>query len=211
MMYQTSRLLRHATYWLLAHRRRELHVDQAVAEFRRGVRELEAEIGEVLVGADRERFEKVRKEHIEAGVPAELASRVASLDAHNASLDIVELATKQRARVVDVARVYFEVGARIGLDWLREQVEQLPVDGPWQAVARSGLRDSALRIHRRLAERVLARGERGSAQTRVTTWVESVGEELPHWQRTLADMRTAGAADFATLTVGVETVRKLAD
>jgi glutamate dehydrogenase len=211
MMYQTSRLLRHATYWLLAHRRRELHVDQAVAEFRRGVRELEAEIGAVLVGADRERFEKVRKEHIEAGVPAELASRVASLDAHNASLDIVELATKQRARAVDVARVYFEVGARIGLDWLREQVEQLPVDGPWQAVARSGLRDSALRIHRRLAERVLARGERGSAQTRVTTWVESVGEELPHWQRTLADMRTAGAADFATLTVGVETVRKLAD
>jgi glutamate dehydrogenase len=211
MMYQTSRLLRHVTYWLLAHRRRELHVDQAVAEFRRGVRELEAEIGEVLVGVDRERFEKVRKEHADAGVPAELASRVASLDAHNASLDIVELATKNGGRVVDVARVYFEVGARIGLDWLREQIEQLPVDGPWQAVARSGLRDGALRIHRRLAERVLARGERGSAQVRVTAWVESVGEELTHWQRTLAEMRTAGAADFATLTVGVETVRKLAD
>ncbi len=33
---QTSRLLRHVTQWLLAHRRRELHVDEAVAEFRRG-------------------------------------------------------------------------------------------------------------------------------------------------------------------------------
>jgi NAD-specific glutamate dehydrogenase len=78
-------------------------------------------------------------------------------------------------------------------------------------VARTGLRDNALRIHRRLAERVLSRKERGTAQARVTTWVESLGEELAHWQRTLADMRTAGAADFATLTVGVETVRKLAD
>jgi glutamate dehydrogenase len=165
----------------------------------------------VLVGIDREKFEQVRKEHIDAGAPAELASRVASLDAHNAALDIVELATKFRGRVVDVARVYFEVGARIGLDWLRSQVEQLRVDGPWQAVARTGLRDSALRIHRRLAERVLAREERGTAQARVEAWVSSAGEELAHWQRTLAEMRTAGAADFATLSVGVETVRKLAD
>jgi len=211
MMYQTSRLLRHVTYWLLAHRRRELHVDRAVAEFRRGVRELEAVVGQVLVGLDRERFEAVRKEHVDAGAPAELASRIASLEAHNASLDIVVLATEFKARVVDVARVYYEVGARTGLDWLRQQVEQLPVDGPWQAVARTGLRDNALRIHRRVAERVLARPAHGGAQSRVKEWVDSLGEELAHWQRTLADMRTAGTADFATLTVGVETVRKLAD
>jgi len=211
MMYQTSRLLRHVTHWLLAHRRRQLHIDKAVAEFRRGVRELEAEIGHVLVGVDRERFEKVRKEHVEAGAPAELASRVASLDAHNASLDIVEMANTFGGRVVDVARVYFEVGARTGLDWLRQQIEQLAVDGPWQAVARTGLRDNALRIHRKLTERVLDRKEKGTAPERVTAWVESLGEVLLHWQRTLAEMRTAGAADFATLTVGIETVRKLAD
>ncbi|MBX5462734.1 MAG: NAD-glutamate dehydrogenase [Steroidobacteraceae bacterium] len=211
MMYQTSRLLRHVTHWLLAHRRRELHVDRAVAEFGRGVRALEAEIGHVLSGLDLERFEAVRKEHLDAGAPAELASRIASLDAHNASLDIVELATQANARVVDVAKVYFEVSARTGVDWLRTQVEQLPVDGPWQAVARTGLRDSTLRIRRKLTERVLSRNERGTAQARVAAWLASAGEELTHWQRTLSDMRTAGSADFATLTVGVETVRKLAD
>jgi glutamate dehydrogenase len=215
MMYQTSRLLRHVTHWLLAHRRRELHIDRAVAEFRRGVRELEAELGHVLVGVDRDRFEQVRKQHIDAGAPAELAARIACLDANNAALDIVELANAHDTRVVEAARVYFEVGARTGLDWMRQQVEQLAVDGPWQAVARTGLRDNAMRIHRRLAERVLdlkpPRKERGTAQARVTAWVESLGEELAYWQRTLADMRTAGAADFATLTVGVETVRKLAD
>jgi glutamate dehydrogenase len=211
MMYQTSRLLRHVTHWLLAHRRRELHIDRAVAEFRRGVRELEAQISQVLAGVDRERFETVRKEHLDAGAPAELAARVACLNANNAALDIIELANAFGGRVVEVARVYFEVGARTGLDWLRQQVEQLSVEGPWQAVARTGLRDNALRIHRKLAERVLARRGRGTAEARVTAWVESLGEELAHWQRTLADMRTAGAADFATLTVGVDTVRKLCD
>jgi glutamate dehydrogenase len=118
--------------------------------------------------------------------------------------------------VVETAQVYFEVGARIGIDWLRDQIERLSVEGPWQAIARAGLRDTALRIHRRLAERVLSRKDRGTAQARVTAWVESVGEDLGHWQRTSTEMRgsgqlAAGASDFATLTVGVESVRKLAD
>ncbi len=209
--FQTSRLLRHMTYWLLAHRKRELQVDAAVAEFGKGVRELESGIANVLAGSTRERFEDSRKQHVAAGLPPELATRVASLDAHNAALDVVELSLAHRVSVLEAARIYFEVGSRIGVDWLRDQIERLPVDGPWQATARSGLRDSALRTHRRLAERVLSRKDKGPAQTRVTTWVESIGGELAHWQRTLTDMRAAGSSDFATLTVGVESVRKLAD
>ena len=211
MQYQTSRLLRHMTSWLLTHRKQQLQVDRAVAEFRKGVRQLEADIANILTGTELERFEKTRKQHTEAGVPAELAARVASLESHNAALDIVDLAATHEAGVIEAARVYFDLGTRIGLDWLREQVEQLPVEGPWQAVARSGLRDGALRIHRKLTERVLAADHDGSAASRVTAWVESAGEDLAHWQRMLTDMRSAGASDFATLSVGIEAMRKLAD
>jgi glutamate dehydrogenase len=214
--FQTSRLLRHMTYWLLAQRKRELQVDAAVAEFGSGVRELEAQIGQVLIGPWRERFEENRTQYVTDGLPQELATRVASLEAHNAALDIVELSLKHRVSVVEAAKVYFEVGTRIGIDWLRDQIERLSVDGPWQAIARAGLRDSAMRIHRRLAERVLSRKDRGTSQARVAAWVESIGEDLAHWQRTLTEMRgsgptAGGASDFATLTVGVESVRKLAD
>jgi glutamate dehydrogenase len=211
MMYETSRLLRHVTYWLLAHRRGDLHVARAVAEFRRGTRELEGAIGAVLVGPERAQYEAVRKAHVEAGVPAELAARVASLDAHNATLDIVELASAHRVRVGAAGRTYFEVGARIGLDWLREQIERLPVDGQWQAVARTGLRDSARVIHRKAADAVLALPTGGPAEARVSAWANSAGEDLARWQRTLNDMRAAGTSDFATLSVGIDAVRKLTD
>jgi glutamate dehydrogenase len=208
--FQTSRLLRHATYWLLTSRSRGLQVDAAVGEFRDGVHQLEAEIAQVLTGAELERFEEGRKRYTEAGLPAPLAARITSLEALNAALDIVEIAASHRVRVAEAARVYFEVGTRIGLDWLRARIERLVVDGPWQAIARTGLRDGALRVHRRLTERVLARKDRGSAAARVSAWVESAGKDLAHWQHTLADMRAAGAGDFATLTVGVDSLRKLA-
>lgn len=209
--FETSRLLRHATYRLLNTHKGALHVDAAVKTYRSGVRELEERIGEVLVGSERERYERLLAQHLAEGLPAALAARVAGLEALNSSLDIVELAQAHRVRVNESARIYFEIGAQIGLDWMREQVERLSVEGPWQAIARTGLRDGALRVHRRLAERVLARSGHGGAAERVHAWAAASGEALAHWQRALADMRAAGATDFATLTVGLETVRKLGD
>ncbi|MBV8143870.1 MAG: NAD-glutamate dehydrogenase, partial [Gammaproteobacteria bacterium] len=209
--FQTSRLLRHATYWLLTTRPGGLQVDAAVSEFRNGVQQLEGATPEVLTGAELARFQESRQANLEAGLPAPLAERIASLEALNAALDIVEIAARHRVSVVEAARVYFEVGSRVGCDWLQARIEKLLVEGPWQAVARTGLRDAALRVHRRLAERVLAHAARGSAPVRVTAWIEAGGKELGHWQRTVAEMRAAEASDFATLTVGVEALRKLAN
>ncbi|HYC09086.1 MAG TPA: hypothetical protein VEC10_05565, partial [Steroidobacteraceae bacterium] len=208
--FQTSRLLRHATYWLLTSRGGTLQVDAAVRAFRDGVRQLEAETPAVLTGAELTRFEDGRRHYLEAGLPPALAARIASLEALNAALDIVEVAGRHHVSVAEAAQVYFEVGTRVGCDWLRARIEKLTVEGPWQAIARTGLRDAALRVHRRLAERVLAHKSRGSAPARVTAWLESAGQELAHWQRMVAEMRAAEAGDFATLTVGVEAVRKLA-
>jgi len=208
--FQTSRLLRHATYWLLTSRGGTLQVDAAVRAFRDGVRQLEAQTPAVLTGAELTRFEDGRRHYLEAGLPPALAARIASLEALNAALDIVEVAGRHHVSVAEAAQVYFEVGTRVGCDWLRARIEKLTVEGPWQAIARTGLRDAALRVHRRLAERVLGHKSRGSAPARVTAWLESASQELAHWQRMVAEMRAAEAGDFATLTVGVEAVRKLA-
>ena len=210
VMFETSRLLRHATYWLLA-RRPGLKVDAAVGEFRAGVNEISAQLQPLLCGSWREHFDSAHQQLTESGLPGSVAARVASLEAHNASLDIVEIAATHRTPVAEAARVYFEVGARTGLDWLRGQINQLSVEGPWQATARTGVRDAAMRIHRALAERVLDGARRGTAAERVSAWQATAERKLAHWQRTLAEMRAAGTADFATITVGVESLRKLAE
>jgi NAD-specific glutamate dehydrogenase len=56
-----------------------------------------------------------------------LAERLASLESHNASLDIAEISATHSKTIAETARIYFEVGARVGIDWLREQIDRLPV------------------------------------------------------------------------------------
>jgi len=176
------------------------------------VRELAEHIAGSLAGLWREHYDAIRQRYVEAAVPAGLASRIASLDTLNSALDIVELAASRRAPIADTARVYFEVGARIGLDWLHDQIQHLPVEGTWQAAARTELRYGVYRAQRRLSERVIAQRVRARTPSQlVDAWLRSAGNELAHWQRMIADMRAAGAADFATLSVGLESLRKLAD
>jgi len=45
-----------------------------------------------------------------------------------------------RLEIDFAARVYFDSGERIGLAWIKDQIETLPVEGNWQAVARGTLR-----------------------------------------------------------------------
>jgi glutamate dehydrogenase len=210
MFYRTSRLLRHTSYWLLRERGKDLHIENAVRELRTGIEQLVQGIDATVAGDARTQHDATLAQLSASGVPEKIARRVAQLALLEPALDIVALAREERVPVADVARVYFEIGGTLGLDWLHGEIDRLSVDGPWQASARTGLRDAAMRTHGVLARQVLnARGGGKRIADRVARWSGQRSEALAAWNRTLAEMRGVGTADFATLTVGVEAVRNL--
>jgi glutamate dehydrogenase len=206
---ETARLLRHGTYWLLRHRRGHLDVDAAVRDFGPPVAALTAALPGTLAGEDREAWQRTLAAHEAAGVPQRLATFMAATEALGSAFDIVGVAAARRAAIDFAASAYFHAGARLGLDWLRGEIERLAVEGPWQAVARSGLRDAALQVQRGIAAQVLATPGGGPVASRIERWLARHAADFSAWQRTLADMRATGTPDFATLSVGIDAVRKL--
>jgi glutamate dehydrogenase len=209
MFYRAARLLRHTSYWLLRERGKNLHIENSVRELKPGVEQLADSIDSVIGGAAREQHDAVFAELSAGGVPEKVARRVARLPLLEPALDIVALSAIERTPVTEVARAYFELGVALGLDWLHTEIDRLSVDGTWQATARTGLRDAAMRAHRELTQQVLR--TRGAARIadRIGRWSAARGDALASWKRTLAEMRAVGTADFATLTVGVDAVRSL--
>jgi glutamate dehydrogenase len=210
MFFRTSRLLRHASYWLLRNRDRDLPIETAVRELRAGVQALDDSIDSAMTGSARVQHDAVLAELSAAGVPDRLARRIARLSVLEPALDIVALARTEHAAVQEVAHAWFQLGVALGLDWLHVEIDRLAVDGSWQATARTGLRDAAMRAHRELTQQVLRVGGARRIADRLARWTEARSEALTAWQRTLTEMRSVGAADFATLTVGVDAVRSLA-
>ena len=106
--------------------------------------------------------------------------------------------------------MYYEAGAALWLDGFRSGIDALEVQGPWQSLAQSGLRRGLRVVRLHVTAGVLARPASGSAAERVASWLAARGAEGQRWERTAAELRHAGRADFATLSAALDAVRKLA-
>jgi glutamate dehydrogenase len=212
MLFETTRLLRHLTYWVLRELGTDLDIERAVSRLRPGIQELMHDLPEFIEGAEVERYDGALARFAREGVPPRVARRVATLGAVHAGVDIVEVALTRRAAIGHAARIYFGLGAALGLDWVRCEIDRLAVEGHWQAIARSTLREEAYSLQRRLAEQVLARSRRGGdATARVAAWLKAGGPAIDSLRRTVIAMRAGGGADFPTLSVALQAVRRLAE
>jgi len=122
---------------------------------------------------------------------------------------LVEVTMLARVRIVYAARAYFDLGERIGLTWIKEQIESLPADGHWQAVARGTLRDNLYALQARITLAVLKYKGR-DASVRVGQWLSRHSAAVDSLKRVVVDLRTGSAPDFATLSVALQAVRRLA-
>jgi glutamate dehydrogenase len=107
------------------------------------------------------------------------------------------------------AKAYFDIGERIGLNWIKDQIETLAADGHWQSVARSTLGDNLFALQRKITTSVLAcKGV--TPEARVDQWLGRHALPVESLRRIVVDLRTGAAPDFATLSVALQAVRRLA-
>ncbi len=208
-MFRAGALLRHASYWLLENRRGGLDIERAVARYAAPVGTLIEGLHAMVAGAERARLEERHARLVELRVPERLASRVAALDTLTCAFDLAEIAAAARVDVAFAARAYFDVGERIDLAWIRERIESLVADGHWQAVARHALLDNLYSLQRRIAGSVLAQRGR-SAEVRVAAWMQERTAAVDALKRIIVDLRVGSPPDFATLSVALAAVRRLA-
>ncbi|MEA2467043.1 MAG: glutamate dehydrogenase, partial [Thermoleophilaceae bacterium] len=202
MLLEGRRLIERGTRWLLRNRRRPLPIADTVSHFGPGAAVLYESMPKLLDAPDAEPLALRADELREAGVPAELAVRIAALPAMFASLDIVEVAHETGLDVERVAAVHFRLGSGLELHWLRDRIVALPRTDRWSALARAALRDDVYSLHRELTAEVLRSGEE------VQDWIDS-NPATERYLATLTDVRMGRAFDLTTLPVVVREVRQL--
>ena len=136
---------------------------------------------------------------------------MAALNTMYSALDIVEVAKRDNTDVEYIGSIYFEVGRGLKLDWIRDQIENLSVEGHWQAMARGSLREDLYQLQRKLTSQLVTGSPGRSPQETVVNWLGNSSERVRHARQTLRDMRTMGKMDFPTLSVALQEIRKLTE
>ena len=159
----------------------------------------------------REEHEALAIELIDAGVPDEIARRHAFQRALRHAPDIIAVAQATGRDVVAVARAFFDLGERLGLEWLEQEVLALPASTRVQRWAQQALLDDVLDARRVLAEKAL---EEAAAEAEPAAAVDAFLEAREAPLRRLSSvaraLRAEGDGDLAGLTLAIRHLRGLA-
>jgi glutamate dehydrogenase len=111
-----------------------------------------------------------------AGVPAELARRIADLRVLAAAPDIVLVAERAAKSIGEVAATYFAAGSFFGLDRIREPARAIQVTDYFDRLALDRALDSIAEAERRLTAEMVGDGVAGAAA--VEAWIRPRAGEV---------------------------------
>ncbi|MFD7206209.1 NAD-glutamate dehydrogenase [Streptomyces sp. NPDC059893] len=206
----SRRLVERGTRWLLNNRPQPLQLAETIDFFREGVAEVWSAMPKMLRGADAEWYQSILDELSAAGVPEELAQRVAGFSSAFPTLDIVAIADRTGKDPLAVAEVYYDLADRLSITQLMDRIIELPRADRWQSMARASIREDLYSAHAALTADVLTVGNGVSTpEQRFEAWQEKNAPILGRARTTLEEIQSSDAFDLANLSVAMRTMRTL--
>jgi len=206
----SRRMVERGTRWLLNNRPQPLQLAETVDFFAERVEQVWQELTKLLRGADIEWWQQIHDELTGAGVPDELATRVAGFSSAFPALDIVSVADRMGKAPLDVAEVYYDLADRLHITQLMDRIIELPRADRWQSMARASIREDLYAAHAALTADVLAVGNGTSTpEQRYKAWQEKNSAILGRARTTLDEIQGSETFDLANLSVAMRTMRTL--
>jgi glutamate dehydrogenase len=204
MMTDVVRLVRRATRWILRNRRLGIDIQECIAYFKDKVDELYVLLPDLLIGNERDRFKQLTNELKKQDVPEMLAQRVAGAGPMISSLDIIEASQTSPFTIKSVADMYFALGARLKLDWFRQELGVHPVANSWDALARAACRDDLDRQQRSITASILSNyPEVEDIDSALDAWQADYRLLVDRWMLTVADLKAVKKRDYNMFTVAL--------
>jgi glutamate dehydrogenase len=224
LMSEVTILLQRQCFWLA---RRVTRVDandlktvgELVKAYGNGVKALAAMIYDVVGPAQKQILEAQVSGLHAAGVPTVLAKFIAALTPLTSATDVVDIAEQCDMHIDAVARLYYAVGASVGLDDVRVAASQTKTPDHWDRVATRRLvedfmsEQSALTTsacgHAKL--KGLVGGDAKWAKAVVDSWSALNKAELDRTRLAVSELKASpGGWTFAKLAIANAQLKELA-
>jgi glutamate dehydrogenase len=212
MFLTLRRLVERGARWVVRHGGAP-NLGPAIAQSQAGVAQVVAALPRVITGPAARRLDAQTELLERAGVPSDLATRVAVGEWALGALPATALAAAHGADPVLVARLAFVLAERLELDRLLEHIAALPRADRWQTEARAALRDDFHDSHEQLTAAVLTAAggpvTEADLAVRVDAWLAEHQEGVDRYRQVVDDVEAAGVFDLATLAVARRALREL--
>ena len=209
MLSYASGLLERTTLWLLRHRAYPLNIEESVKYFKTDLMKLIKSLSKTLSKPNVTAMNKQIKELTDNNVPKNIANRVVHLIPMSSALDMVEIIKSSNKPASFVSAVYFEIGTKLELLWIRNKIAQLAVENRWHGLAKSRLADDVHSHQFAIVSDVVQSADSKDPNVAVSNWMAANSNGCRMLASIIADMKSISNVDFATLSVAISEVHLL--
>jgi len=210
MMQDTNRLGQRNVQWFLRNGKHPLDITRTMGEFADSIRRLRENISAIVGPEDQAAMERHAARLAREGVPGDLAEEISKLEVLASACDIVRIAATTKRRVENVGAIYFGVGSRLSIDWLKSTALAIVPENDWQKRALDAVVDDLYAHQSALTHKVLAGpGKARSTDRLIENWIDSRGAASARVREVVSDLRIASSLDIPMLAVANRELRNL--
>lgn len=150
-----KKFIMRSTSWLLRNYHGRLDITKIINDYRGKIEQLREQIHYCLTGSFKANYEYELERLKTINVPDTIIQKIAFLSPLSSAYNIVNVANKYKTTIPQVCSVYFEIGNRFSISWLRTTANSLIADSSWKKLAIRGFKDELYDVHRKITSSVV--------------------------------------------------------
>jgi glutamate dehydrogenase len=214
ILHDLNRLIRRGTRWFLKNKKWDLDINKLIALFDDNVGSIHRELFKLLedIGDADVHSTDAKNKYIEQGLSTQGVQITIAIPYMFSALDIVDAAITNKVSSIQVARLYFIVGAYLHLNWFREQIQLQQIRDHWDALARGAFIDDVDRQQRDITIAILFSNSESDEdeQQKVSSWLAKNTELLARWQHLIEELKST-SLEFTKFAVALRELLNLYD
>ena len=213
MFLSANKLLERSVLWLLRNKSKG-NISTIVTRFRKIADDLSSVLPQVLAIASRESFERKIQKFCLNNVDRKLAGTIAAMDPVASAFDIAEISAASNFDLKTIAKVYFAVGTRFSLKWLRTKVSNMPCDNHWQKLSAKTILEDLYSYQMKIAKSIVNFSCEDKTLCEINSienWVKTVSFLVDRFDSFINDLKTQTNPDVSVFVVALNRLKPLAN
>lgn len=205
MLMNISKFIERLTLWFLRNLPQPINVEKAINDYEKDIETFRGKLGSMLNETLAVDVQAKTATLTEQKVPKALAEKIASLDVVASACDIAVVTRAGKLPLNSVGKIYFQLGEKLKLNWLRSAASLLTTDTYWQKLAVSNLVDSLYDQQRKISKEIIKSGKANALED----WLKANSAQIERHEKFMQELNTSGQFDLAMLISAVRRVDSL--
>ncbi len=210
MFFAINKLLERSVLWLLR-RNHDGNLTAIIQRFKKIADELYSFLPQVMAKDSTISYNEKCEILKLNNVTESLAKKIAAMDPIASAFDIAQISEKSKFDLKTIAKIYYEVGTRFSLKWLRNRISSLQIDGYWERLSLKTIVEDIYSAQANIALIVVeANCDKKSCDLQaVENWAKESGFLVERYDNFINDIKTSSNHDVSMFVVALNRLKPL--